>query len=332
MCQTKNAYSTLDDDMGGIVTSVVEPSQTKLETALGHKVSSKVFDALCSKYANPSPAIHDDLQIRGQTELQNDERNGRPNVVHFQRPTGQARNPQTLLKVSQDIEGTLQEIKEEPEWQGLRDQIQAIVNQMINVQTMICLGLGNWAPRESFQRTNCFVVQYAVFKYMCEKVDENWRNKCASRGTNYEPLERYFQDPAFDEQTKYLLQGVSRPSDPSTNIVIVDPAAANMIRNNKNVFVFAPHLNCNIWPEILSLLPQVFIGNSPNGFGGRDVAAIETYVRECKVIGSDDVGPRFNDLQAIFRETDTMYRQSYLEQGPVDPSHLADLTIYQLSK
>ncbi|KAG9851058.1 hypothetical protein KCU98_g2629, partial [Aureobasidium melanogenum] len=329
--------------------SAVEPNQRKLEAALGHKVSTAVFKALCSKYA-PTPALDKNRQTGGQAHESNGEQNGRPNGVHTHRPNGeltggpngvhdqipagQARTPfhaETLLSVSKDIEGTLQEIREEPEWQEFRDQIQTVVNQTTNVQTMICLGLGNWVPRESFHRVNCFVVQYAVFVFMCEKVDERWKNECSSRGTKYEPVKRHFQDPAFDEQTKYLLQDVPRPSDPSTNNIIVNPAASKMIENNKNTFVFAPHLNCNIWPEILFLHPQVFIGNSPKGFAGQDMALMETYIQECEITNSDDVGPQSKALLASFRATDTEYHQSDLEQGPVDPDHLANLTIYQRS-
>ncbi|KAG9597501.1 hypothetical protein KCU77_g5582, partial [Aureobasidium melanogenum] len=327
----------------------VEPNRKKLEAALGHNVSTAVFEALCSKYA-PISALDKNCQTGEQPHGSNGEQSGRsngvhahrsngeltggPNGVHDQIPIGQTRTPfyaQTLLGVSKDIEGTLQEIGEEPEWQEFRDQIQTVVNQTTNVQTMICLGLGNRVPRESFHRTNCFVVQYAVFVYMGEKVDERWRNQCASNGTVYEPVGRYFQDPAFDEQTKYLLQNVSRPSDAPINSIIVDPAASKMIENNRNTFVFAPHLNCNIWPEILSLHPRVFIGNSPLGLGGRDMAIMETYIQECEITNSDDVGPRFNALLASFRATGTEYHQSDLEQGPVDPDHLANLTIYQRS-
>ncbi|KAH0351412.1 hypothetical protein KCU83_g4306, partial [Aureobasidium melanogenum] len=335
--------------MSGNIAWAVEPNQRKLEAALGHKVSKAVFEALCGKYA-PTPAPDKNRQTEQQPHGLNGEQNGRPNGVHTHKPNdeltggpngvhdqslpGQAKPPfhaQTLLDVSKDIEGTLQEIREENEWQEFRDQIQTVVNRTTNVQTMICLGLGNWVSRESFHRANCFVVQYAVFVYMCEKVDERWRHQCASNGTMYEPVGRYFQDPAFDEQTKYLLHDVSHPSDPPINTIIVDPAASKMIENNRNTFVFAPHLNCNIWPEILSLHPQVFISNSPLGLGGRDMARMETYIQECETTNSDDVGARFNALLASFRATDTECSQSDLEQGPVDPDHLANLTIYQRS-
>ncbi|KAI4748334.1 hypothetical protein E4T50_01387 [Aureobasidium sp. EXF-12298] len=351
--------------MIGNMAPAVEPDQRKLEVALGHKVDTAVFKALCSKYA-PTPALDKNHQAGGQPHGSKGEQNGRPNGmhthrpyseqnghsngvhthrlnseltggangVHDQSPAGQARTPshaQALLGVSKDIEGTLEEIREEPEWQEFRDQIQTVVKQTTNVQTMICLGLGNWVPRESFHRANCFVVQYAVFVYMCEKVDEKWRNQCASNGTVYEPVKRYFQDPAFNEQTKYLLQDVPRPNESPINTIIVDLAASKMIKNDKNTFVFAPHLNCNIWPGVLSLDPQVFIGNSPLGFGGRDMAMMETYIQECEITNSDEVGPRFNALLASFKATDTEYDQSELEQGPVDPDHLANLTIYQRS-
>lgn len=320
--------------MGGIVAFAAEPSQPKLEAALGHKVNTKVFDALRSKHAQ-TPAVHETRQTGGKTHGQNGKQTERSNGVHVHRPTSQTRNSQNrqmLLQVSLDIEATLQEIREELEWQEFRDQIQEVVNQTSNVQTMICLGLGNWAPREFFQRTNCFVIQYAVFAYMYERVDKRWRDECASNGTKYRPVKRYFQDPAFDEQTKYILRDVPRPSDRPANNIIADPAASSMIRNNRNTFVFAPHLNCNIWPGMLSLQPQVFIGNSPKGLGGRDMAAMETYIQECEITNSDDAGPRLKALQTIFRATDTKYLQSDLVQGPVDPDHLANLTIYQRSK
>ncbi|KAH0369654.1 hypothetical protein KCU65_g3091, partial [Aureobasidium melanogenum] len=335
--------------MSGNMAPAVEPNQRKLEAALGHKVSTAAFKALCSKYA-PPPALSKHRQARGHFHRSNDKPNGRPNRVHFHRPNGglagspngdrspaagQATSPphaQTLIGVSQDFESTLQEIREEPEWQEFPDQIQKVVKHTTNVQTLICLGLGNWVARRAIHRTNCFVVQYAVFVYMCEKVDERWRNQCASNGTIYEPVRRYLQDPAFDEQTRYFLQHVHSSSNPSTNNVIVDPAASKIIKNNKNTLVFTPHLNCNVWPEILSLRPQVFMGNSPRGFGGREMAATETYIQECGINNSDDVGPRFKALLAGFKATDMEYRQSDLEQGPVDPDHLANLTIYQRLK
>lgn len=317
--------------MGGTVASAVEPNQPKLEAALGHKVNTKVFNALRSKHAQ-TPALHENRQTGGKTDEQDGKQTERSNEIHVHKlisRTKNLHNPQALLQVSLDIEATLQEIREEPEWREFRDQIQEVVNQASNVQTMICLGLGNWAPRESFQRTNCFVVQYAVFAYMYEKVDSRLKDECASNGTKYKPVKRYFQDPAFDEQTKCLLRDIPRPSDRPADNIIADPAASSMIRNNENAFVFAPHLNCNIWPEVLSLHPQIFVGNSPKGLGGRDMAAMETYIQECGTTNSDDAGPRLRALQAIFRATDTEYLQSDLVQGPVDPEHLAHLTIYQ---
>lgn len=160
--------------MGGIVASAVEPSQPKLEAALGHKVNTKVCNALLSKHAQ-TPAIHENRQTGGKTNEQNGKETERSNGVHVHGPTSRKRNPhdrQILLQVSLDIEDTLQEIREEPEWREFRDQIQEVVNQTSNIQTMICLGLGNWAPREFFQRTNGFVIQYAVFAYMYERVDK----------------------------------------------------------------------------------------------------------------------------------------------------------------
>ncbi|CAD0094139.1 unnamed protein product [Aureobasidium vineae] len=200
---------------------------------------------------------------------------------------------------------------------------------MSNVQTMICLGLGKREPQRKSQRTNCFDVQYSAFVYMWEKVDEKWRDECASRGINYEPVKRYLQDPDFDMETTYLLRSIPRQTDPTTNNIISDPAASDMLRNNKDTFVFAPHLNCNIWPDFLALRPQVFIGNSPNATSGRDQAYIETYIQESAVRNSSEVGPRFRALQNGFSATDTEYRQTVLDQGPVDPEHLAGLTIYQ---
>ncbi|KAG9689802.1 hypothetical protein KCU95_g9361, partial [Aureobasidium melanogenum] len=327
---------------------IVEPDQRKLEAALGHKVSTAAFKALCSKYALP-PALYKSRQTREQTHRPNDKQNERPNGVHTHRPNyglagrpngvhdrspaaDQARSSphaQTFVGVSQDIEGTLQEIREEPEWQAFRDQIQKVVKHTTDVQTVICLGLGNWVPREFCHRTNCFVVQYAVFVYMCEKVDERWRNQCVSNGTIHQPARRCFQDPAFDEQTRHLLRHIPNLSNSPINNIVLDPAASKMIKNNRDTLVFAPHLNCNVWPEILSFRPLVFIGNSPKGFGGRDMAATETYIQECEIINSNDVGPRFKALLASFKATDTEYHQSNLEQGPVDPDHLANLTIYQ---
>ena len=239
-------------------------------------------------------------------------------------------HPSKLDKASEGIVKLLDEIRQNPEWETFRDQIQETVRSMNNVNTMICLGLGRYLG--SISGGNKWVSQYAVFVYLWELVDRKWQAECRAQGNNHPtPVARIFQDPNFDLRTEYLFSKIARRNDPGTNTVVEHPVAIDMIRENTNAFVYAPHLPCRMNPHILSYKPQVFIGNSSQGHAGWDQALVEEYIVESKfdnIIGR--VGPKVEDLWAKIQLSKSTYNETRLIfEDNVSKPLLGRLSIFQ---
>lgn len=238
------------------------------------------------------------------------------------------RHPRPLFEASEDIVTILWQIQRFDKWQGFRDQIAKTVSKMNDVSTMICLGLGRYCG--TVEPTNAWVVQYAVFVYIWEKVNKKWQDECRARREPPTLVKRIFQDLEIDKRTVYLLQKVARDTDTGTNVVVEHPEALKQIEDDKNILVYAPHLPSRLSIAVLDQRPQVYIGNSSSGHGGWSTAMIEEYMEECKFDGINTTGQKVTDLSAKTRVIRHIYGEEALNDvGPVDKSHLAGISIFQ---
>ncbi|KAI4716011.1 hypothetical protein E4T48_07810 [Aureobasidium sp. EXF-10727] len=230
-------------------------------------------------------------------------------------------HPRSLAIESEVIEQTLQDIRgdwDPDRWQVLRDQIKLVVERMSNVKTMFCLGLGRYTGMPSPKDENPWVVQYALFVYIWEEVNKKRRIECEKRKIQFEPVKRYFKiQILIDEQHQ------------SPNIVLADGGALQMIKNDTDTLVFGPHLPATLWPQILALGPQVLISNSYKADGGRNAAAMATYMEETKITNSSGIGPEVKALMKRLSELSPKYHQTTLDTGPVYEGILKGLTIYE---
>lgn len=239
-------------------------------------------------------------------------------------------HPYKLDKASEEVVKLLDKIRQNPEWQTFRYQIQETVRSMKNVDTMICLGLGKYLGSKG--PGNKWVEQYTAFVYMWEQVDRKWQDECRAQGNNHPtPVARIFQDPDFDLRTEYLFCKIARRNDPGTNVIVEHPIAIDMIRRNRNTFVYAPHLPCRMDPLILSYMPQVFVGNSSQGRAGWDQAVLEEYIVESKfdnIVGR--VGPKAEDMLAKIQLAKSTYGETRLIfEDEVAAPHFGRLSIFQ---
>ncbi|KAH0288489.1 hypothetical protein M436DRAFT_78619 [Aureobasidium namibiae CBS 147.97] len=237
-------------------------------------------------------------------------------------------HPQPLNYASQDVETLLDQIKNDAGWQNFRDQIDNLVARLHDIKTMVCLGLGQYVGPPSTTR-NVWIVQYAVFVYMWEKLNQKWQTECTDRGDPVTSVARIFQDPAIDKRTKYLLQKIPRTTDPGYNNVVEVPEAFFMLEADENTFVYAPHLPSRLNLAVLSRRPQVFVGNGERAVGGWKTAIMEEYMEECKFEGVNVIGQGVRDLWARVCAA----RQTYLEapmnnDGPTDPTHFNGTSIF----
>jgi hypothetical protein len=238
-------------------------------------------------------------------------------------------HPYALDVVSEKVESLLEDIRNVSEWQIFRDQIARTVRNMTGIKTMICLALGRYVGQQP--PGNTWIIQYAVFVYMWELVNQKWQDECKARGiANPAPVERIFQDPDFDLRTVYLLQKIHRTTDPAPNIIVEHPEALNMIAGNVNTFVYAPHLPCRMNPSTLAYRPQVFIGNCSEGRAGWTQAMLEQYLEECKFGGFIGIGPKVDDMWNKIRIARTTYRETKLKfQDEVAAFRMGTLSIFQ---
>jgi hypothetical protein len=237
-------------------------------------------------------------------------------------------HPRPLFEASEDIMTILWQIQHFDAWQEFRDQIAKTVSKMDKVSTMICLGLGKYCG--TVEPTNAWVVQYAVFVYIWEKVNKKWQDDCKARHEPVTFVKRIFQDPEIDKRTIYLLQKIARDTDIGTNVVVEHPEALRQIEDYKNILVYAPHVPSRLSIAVLDQRPQVYIGNSSSGHGGWSTGMIEEYMEECKFDGIDTTGPKVTDLLDKTRVARHVYGEEALNNvGPVDKSHLAGISIFQ---
>jgi hypothetical protein len=238
-------------------------------------------------------------------------------------------HPLPLWAASWDIEVLLGEIHTEPRWRNFRDQIEDLVGRLENVRTMVCLSLGRYVGPPNTTR-NRWMVQYAVFVYMWERVNQKWQDECKENGIeNPTPVQRIFQDPDFDKRTEYLLQKIARATDPGTNVVVEHLEAFQMIEADSNTFVYAPHLLCRLNVSVLSRRPKVFVGNGSRAAGGFTSAMMEEYMEECKFEGTTAIGQKVDDLWArICAAKQTYGERKMNNEGPADESHLNGTSIY----
>ena len=237
-------------------------------------------------------------------------------------------HPQPLNYASHDIETLLDEIKNDARWQNFRDQIEKLVEKLHDIKTMVCLGLGRYVGPESTTR-NVWIIQYAVFVYMWEKVNQKWQTECTDRGDPVTSVERIFQDPAIDKRTQYLLQKIPRVTDPGFNNVVEVPEAFFMLEADENTFVYAPHLPSRLNLSVLSRRPQVFVGNGERAVGGWRTAMMEEYMEECKYEGTNAIGQRVNDLWArVCAARQTYDEEKMNNDGPKDKTHFSGTSIF----
>ncbi|KAI4765601.1 hypothetical protein E4T52_09301 [Aureobasidium sp. EXF-3400] len=238
-------------------------------------------------------------------------------------------HPLPLSAASQDIETLLWQIKNQDRWQNFRDQIDDLVGKLHDIKTMVCLGLGQYVGPHS-TTGNCWIVQYTVFVYMWEKVNEKRQTELTdSDDPNPTPVERIFQDPAIDKRTKYLLQRIPRNTDPGFNNVVEVPEAFYMLEADQNTFVYAPHLPSRLNLSVLSRRPQVFVGNGERAVGGWRTAMMEEYMEECKFEGTTAIGQNVDNLWARICAARQTYREEKMNnEGPMDPTHFSGTSIF----
>jgi hypothetical protein len=237
-------------------------------------------------------------------------------------------HPASLYAASECVEMLLLQIETTYEWRNFRDQMQRMVARMNGVKTMVCLGLGQYVG--PVHPGNMWIAQYAVFAYMWRLINRKWQNECRQRGINPPTsVQRFFQDPAIDTGTRHLLEKIARNTDPEANLVVEHPAALDIIKTDKNTFVFAPHLPCRLNLTFLACRPQLFIGNSKIGHGGWISAMVEEYMEECHFEGITTIGQRVNDLWNKIQVAEASYSKSLLiVQAPVARPWFGGTSIY----
>ncbi|KAI5203559.1 hypothetical protein E4T38_05147 [Aureobasidium subglaciale] len=241
-------------------------------------------------------------------------------------------HPARLFYASQRVMTILWQINNSPEWKRFRGQLQYAVDTMDGINTMICLGLDQFSGGlgDAGTSTNAWVTQYAVFVYIWKAIDDKWRIECTRAGREHTPVKRIFQDPAFDTRTKYLLQKIPRDTDTGTNTVVDHPEVQEMLKKDKKAFVYAPHLPSRLNPQILSLRPDYFMGNSSKGSGGWDAAMMETYIEESLVNHDTNIGPEVNEIGSKIRLAGWAYQETMLDTTELSyPQHLASMSIFR---
>jgi hypothetical protein len=241
--------------------------------------------------------------------------------------------PQNLFYASQLVETVLAQVNKFPEWRAFRDWFQIVTERSAGIQNMICLGLGVFFPSPRIDNT--YIVQYAVFVYMWQVMNEKRRKECKEQKIAFSPVKRYFQDPAFDLRTKYLLQRIPRNTDPEDNIVLEHPEAMKMI--DSHAFVYAMHLPARSSVHVLSLGAQIYIGNSSSKLvGSWTRAMMETFIEESLFTNTldptADFGPEMHKLLAKVEVCERMYDEKQLSESLVPSRKFGSTSIYRLQR
>ncbi|KEQ86193.1 hypothetical protein M438DRAFT_344574, partial [Aureobasidium pullulans EXF-150] len=236
-------------------------------------------------------------------------------------------HPELLFLASEKIQTVLREIYTERDWEPLRDQVNNLVDKMQGIDTMICLNLGNFFGIINEHVQNTWVIQYAIFIFMWQKVNERREAECSEKGWKFEPIKKYFQDPSFDMRTKYLLQEIHRESDQWPNIILGHHEADRMIKDN--TFVYAVHLPARASVDVLRLGPRIAVTNSSwSKIDGWERGMAEMFIEQTLLTQNPEVSAQLRLLVGVHQDVKRLYDEEPVAPIPEEDHRFFATSIY----